>query len=121
MTATRTRSHAPLAAAWFVTALVVAPVGFLLFALSETDGDRVLGLALAAGGVLAGVTGGACMATRGVPRRWSLALSGGLVLLGLLGAAVALTSTPAFVEDALLLGLPPVVGGLLTAALALRR
>ncbi len=121
MTATRTRSSAPLAAAWLLTALVVAPVGFLLFALSETDGDRALGLALALGGVLAGVTGAACLATGGIRRRWSLALSGGLVLLGLFGAAVALTETPSFVEDALLLGLPPAVGGLLTAALALRR
>ena len=121
MTATRTRSHAPLAAAWLVTALVVAPVGFLLFALTETDGDRALGLALAVGGVLAGVTGGACLVTRGVPRRWSLALSGGLVLLRLLGAAVALTETPSFVEDALLLGVPPTVGGVLTGLLALRR
>ena len=53
MTDTRTRSSAPLAAAWLVTALVVAPVGFLLFALSEGDGDRALGLALAISGVLA--------------------------------------------------------------------
>jgi len=121
MNDTRTRSSAPLAAAWLVTALVVAPVGFLLFALSEGDGDRALGIALAVAGVLAGVTGGTCLATGGVPRRWSMALSGGLVLLGLLGVAVALTSTPAFVEDALLLGLPPGVGGLLTGALALRR
>ena len=40
------RSSGPLATAWLVTALVVAPVGFLLFALSEGSGDRVLGLAL---------------------------------------------------------------------------
>ena len=118
---TRPRSSVPLAAAWLLTALVVAPVGVLLFALTEADGDRALGLALALGGVLAGLTGVGGLATGGVRRRWSLVLSGGLVLLGLLGAAVALTSTPAFVEDALLLGLPPSVGGVLTAALALRR
>ena len=81
----------------------------------------MLGLALGVGGVLAGVTGAACLATGDVLRRWSLALSGALVLLGLLGAAVALTETPSFVEDALLLGLPPVLGGALTGALALRR
>ena len=51
------RSSGPLATAWFVTALVVGPVGFLLFALSEGSGDRLLGLLLAAAGVLAGVTG----------------------------------------------------------------
>jgi hypothetical protein len=121
MTALQTRSSAPLAAAWLVTALVVAPVGFLLFALSEGSGDRVLGLVLAGAGVLAGVTGAAFLATGEVVRPWSLALSGALVVLGLAAVVVVLTDTPAFVEDALLLGLPPLVGGAVTGALALRR
>ncbi len=115
------RSSAPLAAAWLVTALVVGPVGFLLFALSEGSGDRLLGVALAAAGVLAGITGATSLATGDVVRPWSLALSAGLVGLGLAAAAVVLTDTPSFVEDALLLGLPPVAGGALTAGLALRR
>jgi len=115
------RSSGPLATAWFVTALVVGPVGFLLFALSDDAGDRVLGVALAAAGVLAGGTGAAVLAARWVVRPWSLGLSACLAVLGVVGAVVALASTPAFVEDALLLGLPPLVGGLLTGALALRR
>ena len=115
------RSSGPLATAWFVTALVVAPVGFLLFALSETSGDRLLGLVLAGAGVLAGVTGAAVLASGEAVRRWSLGMSGALVVLGVVGGGVALASTPSFVEDALLLGLPPLVGGAVTGALGLRR
>jgi membrane associated rhomboid family serine protease len=116
------RSSAPLAVAWFVTALVVGPVGFLLLALSEGSGDRLLGLVLGAAGVLAGVTGAVALASGAARvRRWSLTLSGGMVVLGAVGAVVALTDTPAYVEDALLLGLPPAVGGLVTGLLALRR
>ena len=115
------RSSGPLATAWFVTALVVAPVGFLLFALSEVSGDRLLGLVLAGAGVLAGVTGAAALARGARVRRWSLTLSGGLLVLAAVGALIALTGTPAYVEDALLLGLPPGVGGVLTGALGLRR
>ena len=115
------RSASPLAAAWFVTALVVGPVGFLLFALSEASGDRLLGIVLAGAGVLAGVTGATVLASGDVVRPWSLGLSAGLVVLGVVGAGVALSGTPSFVEDALLLGLPPVVGGAVTAVLALRR
>ena len=106
------RSSGPLATAWFITALVVGPVGFLLFALSEGSGDRLLGVLLAGAGVLAGATGAVALTSRGTVRRWSLGLSAAMVALGVVGAAVALLSTPAFVEDALLLGLPPVLGGL---------
>ena len=111
------RSAAPLAAAWLVTALVVGPVGFLLFALSEGSGDRFLGLVLAGAGVLAGVTGAAALASGNAVRPWSLTLSGGLVVLGV--AALVLTSS--FAQDALLLGLPPLLGGAVTGLLALRR
>ena len=115
------RTSTPLAVAWFVTALAVGPLGFLLFALSEGDGDRLLGLLLAGAGVLAGGTGAAVLRSGEAARRWSLVLSGALVVLGAVGALVALASTPAYVEDALLLGLPPAVGGALTGALGLRR
>ena len=116
-TAGTARSSAPLATAWIVTALVVGPVGFLLFALSEGSGDRLLGLVLAGAGVLAGVVGAAALVSGDAVRPWSLALSGGLVVLG----GVALASTASFVQDALLLGLPPLVGGVVTGLLALRR
>lgn len=115
------RSSGPLATAWFVTALVVAPVGFLLFALSEGSGDRVLGLVLAGAGVLAGVTGAAVLASGDAVRPWSLALSAGLVVLGVVAGTVVLAGTPSFAQDALLLGLPPLVGGAVTGALGLRR
>jgi hypothetical protein len=114
------RSSGPLATAWFVTALVVAPIGFLLFALSEGSGDRVLGLVLAGAGVLAGMTGAAVLASGEAVRPWSLLMSGGLVVLGVVAGTVALASTPSFVEDAVLLGLPPLVGGTLTGLLGLR-
>ena len=115
------RSSGPLATAWLVTALVVGPVGFLLFALSEGSGDRLLGAVLAAAGVLAGVMGATVLASSRDVRRWSLALSAGMVVLGVVAAGVVLSSTPAFVEDALLLGLPPLVGGVVTGLLGLRR
>jgi len=87
------RSAKPLAAAWLVTALVVGWVGFLLYALSERSGDRVLGVVLVAAAVLAGGTA-AVVAGRGAAARpWSLALSGAFVVLGVVAAAVALTGT----------------------------
>jgi len=124
MTTSETHTHrffAPLATAWFVTALVVGLVGFLLFALSEGSGDRLLGAVLAGAGVLAGATGATVLASGDVVRPWSLALSGSLVVLGLVAAAVTLSSTPSFVADVVLLGLPPLVGGAVTGVLALRR
>ena len=119
--ARRELSSGPLATTWFVTALVVAPVGSLLFALSEISGDRLLGLVVAGAGVLAGVTGAAVLASGEAVRSWSLLMSGALVVVGVVAGGAALTGTPSFVEDALLLGVPPVVGGALTAAIALRR
>ena len=115
------RFSAPLATSWFVTALVVGSVGFLLFALSDGSGDRMLGAVLAGAGVLAGATGATVLTSGDVVRPWSLALSGSLVVLGLVAAAVALSSTPSFVADVVLLGLPPLVGGAVTGFLALRR
>ena len=115
------RSFAPLGVAWSLTALVVGPVGFLLFAMSEGSGDRLLGLVLAGAGVLSGVAGAAALMSGAAVRPWSLALSGALVVLGVVAAVAALTGTPSFVQDALLLGLPSVVGGVVTGVLALRR
>ncbi len=71
---------------------------------------------LAGAGVIAGLTGGAVLAARDVVRPWSLALSGGLVVLGVVAAATAQVGS-----DALLLGLPPLVGGAVTVLLVLRR
>lgn len=115
------RSSVPLATAWFLTALVVGPVGYLLFALSEASGDRLLGAVLTGAGVLAGATGAAVLALGDAVRPWSLAFSGILFGLGLVSAGAALTSTPSFLRDVALLGLPPLVGGVLTGLLALRR
>lgn len=121
-TAARTaRPSAPLTAAWVITALITGPIGFLLFALSERSGDRLLGLVLTGAGVLAGVVATAVSAIGDAARPWSLALSGAFVILGLVAAGVALTGPAVFVADALLLALPPIVGGLVTAALARRR
>lgn len=115
------RSSKPLAAAWLITALAVGPVGFLLYALSERSGDRVLGVVLVAAAVLAGVTAVVVASSGAATRPWSIALSGAFVVLGVVAAAAVLTGTASFLVDALLLGLPPVAGGLVTGALALRR
>jgi hypothetical protein len=115
------RSATPLTAAWLVTALVVGPVGFLLYALSERSGDRVLGIVLIAAAVLAGGTAAAVARRGAAARPWSLALSGAFVVLGIGAVAVALTGTASFFADVLLLGLPPIAGGLLTGAILLRR
>ena len=121
-TAARTgRTPAPLIAAWLITALVCGPVGFLLFALSERSGDRLLGVVLTGGAVLAGVTAAVLFAKGDVGRAWSLALSGAFVVLGVVAAGVTLTGTAAFASDALLVALPPLVGGLATATFARRR
>jgi hypothetical protein len=115
------RPSVPLTAAWLITALVCGPVGFLLFALSERSGDRLLGVVLTGAAVLAGVSAAAVFATGDAARPWSLALSGAFVVLGVVAAGVTLTGAAAFVSDALLVALPPIVGGLATAALAGRR
>jgi len=115
------RFSAPLATAWFVTALVVGSVGVLLFALSDGSGDRQLGAVLAGAGVLAGLTGATVLASGDAVRPWSLVLSGCLVVLGPVAAGVALSSAPSFVADVVLLGLPPLVGGAVTGFLARRR
>jgi hypothetical protein len=114
------RPHVPLMAAWVVTALVSGWVGFLLYALSERSSDRVLGAVLVGAAVLAAVAAASVLTAGGAARPWSLVLSGTFVLLGVVAAVVVLTGTAAFVADALLLGLPPIVGGLATAALAWR-
>jgi hypothetical protein len=115
------RSDLPLAAASLVTALVVGPIGYLLFALSERSPDRALGVVLTGAAVLVGVTGAAMLATGTGSRAWSLTLSVALVVLGVVAASVVLTGQAPFVPDALLLALPAIVGGLVTGALALRR
>jgi hypothetical protein len=114
------RPHAPLTAAWSITALVSGWVGFLLYALSERSSDRLLGAVLVGAAVLAAVAAASVLTAGGAARPWSLALSGTFVVLGVVAAVVVLTGTAAFVADALLLGLPPIVGGLATAALAWR-
>lgn len=115
------RSHVPLVAAWFVVAGLVGPIGFLLHSLSEGTADRLVGLVMVGTAVLACVAGVLVVNARSVARRWSVTLSALLVVVGIAAAGMALTGTAAFVSDALLLGLPPVVGGLITGALALRR
>jgi len=119
-TAGTTRPHAPLIAAWLITALVSGPLGFLLYALSERSSERLLGVVLTGAAVLAGATAASVFATGDAARPWSLLLSGSFVVLGVVAAGVTLTGTAAFVVDALLLGLPPIAGGLATAALAWR-
>lgn len=116
----RPASSGPLATAWVATAVVVTPVGALLFALSEAAADRLLGLVLAAAGVLAGATGLTVLAAGRTLRAWSLGLSGAHVVLGVVAAAVVLTGPGAFVQDAALVALPPLVGGVVTGLLGRR-
>jgi hypothetical protein len=113
------RSVGPLAAAWLVTGLVVGPVGWLLFALSESAPARVLGAALAVSAVLA-VSLAVALRAGGAGQPLSLALSAVLVGLGVVGVAVLAADDPVFTSDVLLVGAPPVVGGAVTALLARR-
>lgn len=115
------RSFAPLSTAWFATALSVGPVGFLLFSLSEGSGARQLSVMLCVAALLAGAAGAAVLTIGEAVRSWSLALSGGCVVLGLVAAGTVLSSTTTFLADVALLGLPPLVGGVITGLLALRR
>lgn len=115
------RSDRPLASAWFLTALVVGPVGNLLYALSDGSGDRVVGVVLVLAALLAGGAAGAVMRKGAAARPWSLSLSGAFVVLGVVAAALALTGADSFLVDGLALGLPSVAGGLITGALALRQ
>jgi hypothetical protein len=48
-------------------------------------------------------------------------VSGAFVVVGVAAAAAALIGTASVLADVLLPGLPPITGGLLTGALALRR
>lgn len=114
------RSGAPLGAAWLLTALAVGLPGYLLYALSEQSADRTTGLVLGVAGLVAAVTGAAAVAVGEAVRLWSLALSGAFVVLGGTTAAVLLSDEPVFSSDVLLLSVPAVVGGVVTAALALR-
>lgn len=117
----RTRSDAPLTAAWLVTALAVGVVGWLLFALSESAEDRAVRGVFCVAAVLAAGLGLALLTRVGGGRRWSQSLSGVMVLLGIGGAAVLLGDEVVFASDVLLVALPPVVGGVLTAISARRR
>ena len=107
--------------AWLVTAVVVGFVGWSLFALSEASPDRALGVALLVATVLAAGLGLVLLVRSAGVRRWSPALSGALVVLGVVAAAVLLRGDGTFLSDVLLVGAPPVVGGVLTALLAARR
>jgi hypothetical protein len=115
------RSDVALLAAWSITAVITGPVGFLLYALSERTGDRLLGIGLAGAAVLAGSTAAAVFTTGDAARPWSLRLSCACVALGVVAAGVALTGTSAFASDAMLVALPPIMGGLASGALAWRR
>lgn len=111
------RSDRPLAAVWLVTALVVGVLGWLLFALSESAPARPVGALLALAGVLAAAL--AVALSTGVPgsRRVSRLLSAAFVVLAV-GSAVVLLGDGSVVSDVLLVTVPLLVGGVVTAVLA---
>src|SRR4030095_15514247 len=105
-----------LGLAWTCSALATAVVGWLLFAISERDGDRV------AGGILLGVAALGLLAALAVAsnkRRaqtlgFSMAVSVVFVVGGIVAAVVAVAGGNPFAGDLLLIGGVPVVGGVVT-------
>jgi peptidoglycan/LPS O-acetylase OafA/YrhL len=111
-----------LGLAWTCSALATAVVGWLLFAISERDGDRV------AGGILLGVAALGLLAALAVAsnkRRaqtlgFSMAVSVVFVVGGIVAAVVAVAGGNPFAGDLLLIGGVPVVGGVVTGLLGRR-
>lgn len=108
----------PLALAWLLTGLVVGLLGLFLFSLAEQQEDRVLGILQMGAAVLALAVGTGLLSGAARPWRWTRPVSAVFLLVAAVTAVVLLLDDPVFVEDVLLLAVPPLVGGLLTAALA---
>lgn len=116
--ARRSSSRWPLSLAWLATGLVVGVLGLFLLSLGEQPEDRGLGVLHVVTALLALATGTGLLARSQRPWRWSLPLSGVLVVVAVVTALVLLVDKPVYVSDVLLLAVPPLVGGLVTAALA---
>jgi hypothetical protein len=114
-----TRARLVLAVVWGVAALAVAILAWLLFGLSEEQGERAAGLLLLGVAVVAAVIAIVVLTGRSV-RRISLAGSAVLVVGGLVAAVILAADGGAFLADLLLVGAVPIIAGVVTALLAPR-
>jgi len=108
--------------AWVCSVLATGVVGWLLFAISERDGDRVAGgilLGLAVLGLVAAVAV-ASNKRRAQTLGFSMAASVVFVVGGIVAAVVAAARGNPFGGDLLLIGGIPVVGGVVTGLLSRR-
>jgi len=111
-----------LGLAWVCSVLATGVVGWLLFAISERDGDRVAGgilLGLAVLGLVAAVAV-ASNKRRAQTLGFSMAASVVFVVGGIVAAVVAAARGNPFGGDLLLIGGIPVVGGVVTGLLSRR-
>ncbi len=105
-----------LGTVWIIAALTVGVLGWLLFALAEQSADRLAGGLLLAAAVLGVFAAVAVLRARA--RSLSLVASAAMLVAGIV-AAVAVSGD--FASDVLLVGGIPVLAGLVTGLLALRR
>lgn len=108
-----------LGAGWLFAAVATAVLGWLVFALSDRGGGRLVGVLLLAVAGLGAVAGVVLLSGRPA-RRLSLASSVVFVLGGLLVAVVALVDGRMFATDVLLCAGVPLAAGVLTGLAALR-
>jgi hypothetical protein len=101
---------------WLVAAVPVGWLGFVVFAISETESSRRLGVILLGLAAVAVVTGGLLV----VRPRDGVVRASLVVSLGWLAGAGYATATVGFATDRLLLGGSPAAVALITATLALK-
>ena len=113
----RPRADPLLGLTWLLTAASVGLVGRLMLRLSESAPHRAIGVLLLATALLGACLGVGVLGRVAAVRPWSPVLSLAIIGLGIAAASLLLTAEPVVVTDVLLVGLPPIVGGMLTAQL----
>lgn len=110
-----------LALVWVVAGLAVGVPGWLLLALSEESVGRLAGVGLTGAALLAVVAGVVVLRFGTRARRLSLAASTLLALTGITAVVALELNGRLFLRDGLLIGGVPVLAGLGTFLLAVRR
>jgi asparagine N-glycosylation enzyme membrane subunit Stt3 len=108
--------------AWVCSSLAVGVLGWLLFAISERNPDRLAGLVLLGLALLGLVAAGAVVSNRrrALTLTFSLAASGAFVITGIAAVVIVAAQGDSFAGDLLLIGGIPVVGGMVSGVLGLR-
>jgi len=111
-----------LGPAWVCSSLAVGVLGWLLFAISDWNQDRLAGLVLLGLAVL-GMIATAAVASnrrRALTLTFSLMAGGAFVVAGVTAVVLVMARGNSFAGDLLLIGGIPAVGGLVTGLLGLR-